>query len=158
MTMTLNAVATLRRSLLAATFAFTLAGCAGVGGAAAGSGTGDVVAAAERLRVAMIEPNAATLDGLVAGQLTYGHSGGRVDTKQSFIADLLSGKSDFVTLDLTEQTVDISGDVALIRHALQAQTNDSGKAGTVSLKVLQVWQRQGGQWKLLARQAVRTPT
>lgn len=158
MTMTLNAVTTLRRSLLAATFAVSLAGCTGLGGASAGNGSADVVAAAERLRVAMVDPNAAVLDGLVAPQLTYGHSGGRVDTKQSFIADLLSAKSDFVTLDLTEQTVEISGDVALIRHALNAQTNDSGKAGTVSLKVLQVWQRQGGQWKLLARQAVRTPT
>ena len=160
MMMTPTAAATLRRALLAAGLAVTLTGCAAVGDlfGSSTSGATDVVAAAERLRFAMVEPNAAVLDGLVASQLNYGHSGGRVDTKQSFIADLLSGKSDFVTLELTDQTVELSGDVALIRHALQAQTNDSGKAGTVSLKVLQVWQRQGGQWKLLARQAVRTPT
>jgi len=27
----------------------------------------------------------------------------------------------------------------------------------VDLKVLQVWQKQGGVWKLLARQALRVP-
>jgi len=153
-----NAVKTIRRGLLVAGLGAVMAGCASSGGAPAG-GTADVTAAAERLRVAMVDPNASTLDGLVAEQLSYGHSGGRVDTKQSFIGDLMNGKSDFVTLDLTEQTVALSGDdVALIRHSLQAQTNDSGKPGTVSLKVLQVWQRLGGQWKLVARQAVRTPT
>jgi ketosteroid isomerase-like protein len=98
------------------------------------------------------------LDAVVAEQLSYGHSGGRVDTKQSFIGDLVNGKSDFVTLDLTDQAVVLTGDVALIRHALNAKTNDAGTPGAVSLKVLQVWQRQGGQWKLVARQAVRTPT
>jgi len=154
-----NAVQAIRRGLVVAGLGVVMAGCATSGGAPAGDGKAEVTAAAERLRLAMIDPNASTLDGLVAEQLSYGHSGGRVDTKQSFIGDLMNGKSDFVTLDLTEQTVAMSGsDVALIRHALAAQTNDSGKAGTVSLKVLQVWQRQGGQWRLVARQAVRTPT
>lgn len=153
-----NAVQAIRRGLVVAGLGVVMAGCATSGGVPAGDGKAEVTAAAERLRLAMIDPNASTLDGLVAEQLSYGHSGGRVDTKQSFIGDLVNGKSDFVTLDLTEQTVALSGDVALIRHALAAQTNDSGKPGTVSLKVLQVWQRQGGQWKLVARQAVRTPT
>jgi len=153
-----NAVKAIRRGLVVAGLGVVMAGCASSGGASAGDGQAEVTAAAERLRLAMIDPNASTLDTLVAEQLSYGHSGGRVDTKQRFIGDLVNGKSDFVTLDLTEQTVAMSGDVALIRHALAAQTNDSGKAGTVSLKVLQVWQRQGSQWKLVARQAVRTPT
>jgi len=145
--------------LAVAAGAVAMTGCAAPGGAAtATNDTAAVTAAAEKLRRAMVDPTRAALDPLVAEQLSYGHSGGRLDTKASFIADLLDGKSDFVTLDLTEQTVSVSGDLAVIRHALNAQTNDSGKAGTVSLKVLQVWQRQGGDWKLIARQAVRTPT
>lgn len=148
----------LRCTALVLALGAALAGCAATGGASTPAATAEVTATAEKLRLAMVDAHATTLDGLVADALSYGHSGGRVDTKQSFIGDLMNGKSDFVTLDLTEQTVQLSGDVAMIRHALHASTNDSGKAGTVSLKVLQVWQRQGGQWKLLARQAVRTPT
>jgi len=120
-------------------------------------GDREVTAAAEQLRIAMIDPTRQTLDALVAEPLSYGHSGGKVDTKQSFVADLVDGRSDFVTIDLSDQTVALSGDVALIRHTLNAKTLDAGKPGTVSLKVLQVWQRQGGGWKLLARQAVRVP-
>ena len=114
-----------------------------------------VSSAAEKLRVAMVDPDQATLSGLVADSLSYGHSGGRLDTKASFIGDLLDKKSDFVSIAITDQTVNVSGDVAVIRHTLSGETLDSGKPGTVLLKVLQVWQKQGGQWKLLARQAVK---
>ena len=117
-----------------------------------------VAAAAEKLRVAMIDPTPAALDALVADDLSYGHSGGKVDTKQSFIDDLISGASDFVNITITDQTVKVAGDAAIVRHTLTAATNDSGKPGNVNLKILQIWQRQGGQWKLLARQAVRVPT
>jgi len=116
-----------------------------------------VATAAERLRIAMIDPSPAALNQLVADDLSYGHSGGRVDTKSSFIGDLMDGKSDFVTIVITDQTVKVVGDTAIVRHTLTADTNDSGKPGKVQIKILGVWQKQGGDWKLLARQAVRPP-
>ena len=114
-----------------------------------------VASAAEKLRVLMIDPDARGLDALVAPELSYGHSSGRVENKAQFMDSLAAGTSDFVTLELTEQSVQVVKDAAIIRHVLNATTNDSGKPGTVSLKVLQVWQNQQGHWKLLARQAVR---
>ena len=114
-------------------------------------------AAAERLRLAMIDPDRARLEALVADELTYGHSGGKLDTKASFIGDLLNGNSDFVTLDITDQTVKVIQDVTVIHHTLTARTNDRGVSGNVKLLVLQVWQRRDGTWRLLARQAVRFP-
>ncbi len=116
----------------------------------------DVVTSAEQLRIQMVNPTKQGLDALVLDDLSYGHSSGRLDTKASFIGDLMKGASDFVTLNITDQTTKITGDTAVIRHTLTATTNDSGKPGNVSLKVLQVWQKQAaGEWKLLARQAVR---
>ena len=118
-----------------------------------------LAAAAERLRIAMIDPTAASLGALVADDLSYGHSGGKVDTQASFIADLLDRKSDFVTIAITDQTIKVvDGNTAIVRHTLTADTNDSGKPGKVALKILGVWQKQGGEWKLLARQAVRLPS
>ena len=114
-----------------------------------------VASAAEKLRVLMIDPDARGLDALVAPELSYGHSSGRVENKAQFMESLAAGTSDFVTLELTGQSVQVVKDAAIIRHVLNATTNDSGKPGAVSLKVLQVWQNQQGQWKLLARQAVR---
>ena len=145
----------MKKLRLIAASAVLFTGCAMVpagGGAAAEPA---VAAAAERLRIAMIDPTPVALGALVAEDLSYGHSGGKVDTKTSFIADLLSGASDFVAIAITDQTVRIVGNDAIVRHTLSADTNDSGKPGKVALKILGVWQTPGGDWKLLARQAVR---
>lgn len=149
-----------RKFLLATAAAIavaTLAGCAASAPAASHAASAEqaVAAAAERLRLAMIDPTPAALAPLVADDLSYGHSGGRVDTKDSFIGDLVAGKSDFVTIAITDQSIKVVGNSAIVRHTLTADTNDSGKPGKVQIKILGVWQQQGGQWKLLARQAVR---
>jgi ketosteroid isomerase-like protein len=115
-----------------------------------------VANAVEQLRKAMIAGDKSELENLVADKLSYGHSGGAVDDKNEFIEKLTTGKSDFVTIDLSEQTISISGKSAIVRHKLNATTNDGGKPGEIHLLVLLVWQKQSGQWKLLARQAVKT--
>jgi hypothetical protein len=109
----------------------------------------------EQLRVAMINADSVALNKLVSSKLSYGHSGGAIDDKKIFIQKLVSGKSDFVTIDLTEQTITVSKKTAIVRHTLNATTNDNGKAGEVHLKVLQVWQIQNGSWRFLARQAIK---
>lgn len=114
-----------------------------------------VADAVEKLRVAMINANKADLENLVADKLSYGHSGGHIDDKKEFVEKIVSSKSDFVTMDLTEQTISISGNTAIVRHILSAKTNDGGKAGEVHLRILLIWQKQKGGWKLLARQAVK---
>jgi ketosteroid isomerase-like protein len=114
-----------------------------------------VTNATEQLRKAMVDGDKAALENLATQQLSYGHSGGHIDDKKEFIEKLTGGGSDFVTIDLTEQTVSVSGKTAIVRHILKAKTNDNGKTAEVNLKVILVWQKQGGQWKLLARQAVK---
>ena len=82
----------------------------------------------------------------------------KVTEEASFIDDLMTGVSDFLSINITDQTIVVVGDTALIRHTLTGDTHDKGKApGKVNLKILQVSKKAGGQWKLLARQAVRAP-
>jgi len=114
-----------------------------------------VTSAVESLRKALIDPDKATLDALVLDELTYGHSNGNIQDKATFEEALLNKSSDFVTIDLTNQTVKVVGNTAWVRHILSASTNDGGKAGTAHLSVLLVWLKQKGQWRLLARQAVK---
>lgn len=115
-----------------------------------------VATAVEMLRVAMTSPIAATtLDQLADDQLSYGHSNGVVQTKAEFMGQLQSGESTFVRITLSDQSVHARDGVAVVRHTLTADTNDSGKPGKVALKILMVWKKTGDQWRLLARQAVR---
>jgi ketosteroid isomerase-like protein len=114
-----------------------------------------VAAAVEQLRLAMVSGDRAALADIAAEQLSYGHSGGLVENKAEFVEKIASGNSDFVSITLSEQSIAISGKTAIVRQRLDAVTNDGGKPGEAHIKVLLVWQKQGKQWKLLARQAVK---
>lgn len=113
--------------------------------------------AVENLRKAMVDPDKSTLDRLTSPKLSYGHSAGKVEDKASFVNSLVSGASDFVSIKLSEQSVFVSGNTAIVRHNLEGSTNDGGKPATVKLHVLLVWNQRGTSWQLLARQAVKLP-
>ena len=115
-----------------------------------------VASAITNLTKAMIEGNKKMLGKYTSDKLSYGHSSGVVQNKNEFVEAIVSGKSDFVTIDLTHQVISVSGNTAIVRHILSATTNDSGKPGTVKLSILLVWQKMHSQWKLLARQAVKS--
>ena len=114
-----------------------------------------IATAVESLRKAMVDADKASLENLSSEKLSYGHSSGLVESKAEFVDKIATGKSDFVTIELSEQVTSISGKTAIVRHLFNATTNDGGKPGTVKLKILLVWQKEKGGWKLLARQAVR---
>jgi ketosteroid isomerase-like protein len=117
----------------------------------------EVAQAVASLKALLVEPNQKELEAISSKDLSYGHSNGLVEDQATFVASLMSGKYDFVTMDLTEQTIKVTGNAAIVRHILTAKTNDQGKGpGTANIKVLQVWQKQAsGKWLLIARQAVK---
>ncbi|MEO6253927.1 MAG: nuclear transport factor 2 family protein [Ferruginibacter sp.] len=115
----------------------------------------DVANAVEQLRNAMVNADSLQLDKLVLAKLSYGHSSGQIDDKAIFVQKLVTGKSDFVTLSFKDQAISVNKNVAIVRHKLDAVTNDNGKPGEVHLAVLLIWQKQHGNWKLLARQAIK---
>ena len=116
-----------------------------------------VTTAAEKLRLAMVSGEQSALESLILPELTYGHSGGHIDDAKEFVEKLVSKKSDFVTIDITNQTVNIVGNTAIVRHHFYATTADAGKApGDVTLDILLVWAKVKNDWKLLARQAVKS--
>jgi hypothetical protein len=116
---------------------------------------GAIGKAVEQMRLLMINPDKAKLEALAADQLTYGHSTGKVENKAAFVEALISGTSDFVSINLTDQTITVVDNTALVRHNLSADTLNDGKPGQAHLGVLLVWIKQKGNWQLLARQAVK---
>jgi ketosteroid isomerase-like protein len=124
--------------------------------AAAQSGDEAAVAqAVEAFRNAMLKADRSQFEALTADQLSYGHSAGRVETKAQFIDAATSGRSTWKFITLTDQTTQIVGNTAIVRNTLTGETERDGKTNPVKIGVLMVWHKQDGQWKLLARQAVR---
>jgi len=113
--------------------------------------------AAENLRLAMISGNKVDLDNITMEQLSYGHSGGHVEFKKEFMEKFISGKSDFVSINITDQTIQIIKKTAIVRHILVAEISDNNKPSTIKLKVMLVFLKSHGHWKLVARQAVKQP-
>jgi len=109
----------------------------------------------EELRLLLISPEQKQLEKITSSQLTYGHSNGRIENQKEFIDFMLSGVSKFVTIELQDQTVDIAGKIGIVRHTLIAETNNEGETVHIKLGVLLIWQKEGKQWKLLARQAFK---
>lgn len=147
-----------RRRVAVARAAAMLLAAAGNPGAPAQSAEdrAAVAQAVDALTKAMIEVDRAKLDALAADQLSYGHSAGRVENKKEFIDHLESRASAFRRIELSDQTISLVDNEAIVRHLFTAETvNPAGQVTPVRIGVLQVWQKQGGDWKLLARQAYR---
>lgn len=109
----------------------------------------------EALRRAMVNGDSLALRSLTSERLTYGHSSGKIEDRESFVTSLVTKTSDFESIILSDQEISVEGDVAWVRHILKGNTIETGKPSPVNLKILLIWTKEGGIWKLLARQAVR---
>ena len=56
-----------------------------------------------------------------------------------------------------ELKVSVVGNAAVVRHIFLSESELDGKATTTRIGAVQVWQKQDGAWKLLARQGFRLP-
>jgi ketosteroid isomerase-like protein len=112
----------------------------------------------EILRKAMIDADGAKLKSLTSEKLNYVHSNGNFQNQAEFIDGIVSGKSDFVTIEFQDQTITIQNDVAIVRHVLAAHTKDGGIDKDIKIGIMLVWQKQKNNWILVARQAYKLTT
>ena len=116
----------------------------------------EVAAAVEIFRKGIVDADKTQLEFITADELVFGHSSGKVQNKSEFIAEIMSGKPlDYVSVDLTDQTIKLSGNVAIVRHIFSAETISNGTQGHLKIGNMLIWQKQHGKWKLLARQAYK---
>jgi ketosteroid isomerase-like protein len=115
----------------------------------------EVSARVETLRKAMQDADKAALENIAAEEISYGHSNGKIEDKAAFVEAIVSGKNDFIKIEVTELSVKIVGNTAIVRHKLSGDVANDGKPGTINLGLLLVWQKQKNEWKLIARQGFK---
>jgi len=117
----------------------------------------DVATAVEQLFKGMMTADESLLKSITADELVYGHSSGKVQNKNEFMAEIISGEPlVYVNIAPLEQTIQIAGNVAVVRHILTAETKTpEGEPGSLRIGNMLVWQLRDGEWKLLARQAYK---
>jgi ketosteroid isomerase-like protein len=119
---------------------------------------GTVKKAVDDLRAAWIKQDKAKLDSLTAEQLSYSHSDARLQNKAEFIAGVMARKGTVKSLEWPEMTTQLVGNNAVVRHLWVAESELDGKVTNTKIGVMQVWQKQDGGWKLLARASWKLPT
>jgi ketosteroid isomerase-like protein len=109
----------------------------------------------EALREALLKADKAQLERLSSEQLSYGHSDGRVQNKAEFIDGVITRKATVKSINFPDLKVAVAGDAAIARHLYESESETDGKPNSVKIGALEVWQKQGGNWKLLARQGYK---
>ena len=116
-----------------------------------------VAAAVDSLNKGILDPEQKLLENIASEALSYGHSGGKVQNKAEFVDDLVNGSFDFQTVNIANQTIKVDGDNAIVRHTFTANATNAGAPVELNIGNLLVWRKEGGQWKLIARQAFKVP-
>ena len=114
---------------------------------------------AERVE-AMIKRDTPALNKLLAEELSYVHSGGRSDSKQSFIEFIASPASNYVAVDYSDMEVIECGTAAVFirgiaRLHLGVRTDLAEEIYSVLFS--DVWVARDEGWKMLAWNATRVP-
>ena len=147
-----------RDAVVASALALGASGLLWSGSASAQAGEEAAVAdVVEILREGQLKADKAKLEQVCASQLSYGHSDGRVETKEQFITAVLNRKQTVKSIAFPELKVAVVGTSAIARHIYLSESELDGKTTNTRIGALQVWQKQDGGWKLLARQGFRLP-
>lgn len=124
-------------------------------------GTSDDIATLEALEdrraAAMLAADTGTLDEILHAELTYMHSTGGVDTKASYIEGVGSGTFDYKRIDRDDVTIKVYGDIGLVFYHIDADVEIRGNLRNLDNRILAVWVRGNGAWRLLAIQSGAIP-
>jgi ketosteroid isomerase-like protein len=111
----------------------------------------------EEFRTAVLKQDKAKLESLTAAELSYSHSDARLQNKPEFIDGVMTRKGTVKSLEWPEMTVQIVGPNGIVRHLWVSESELDGKVTNTKIGVMQVWQKQEGGWKLLARASWKLP-
>jgi hypothetical protein len=110
----------------------------------------EILALDARRRKAMVAGDTAELETLLHRDLTYTHSSGAIDTKNSYIGGVREKLWDYQSVESNDAAVTIHGDTALIHCRLGIDVIVKGVPRRVDSVALTVWIRDEGRWQVLA--------
>jgi len=117
------------------------------------------LAAADDARVAATKSaDREKLTAVFSDELRYAHSSGTVDTKQSYIESLTSGRTKYLTLDYEERTFTFPAPgIALMTGRAHVKVANATGETDMLLSFLGVWREENGKWRFLAWQSCKLP-
>lgn len=123
------------------------------------SNESDIMALERRRRRAMTAADVATLTELFADDMLWVHATARPDTKTGLLGSISSGKTKYLAIDCSEETVRFYGDTAIVSGLANIKAEIAGEQRAIENRFTIVWARTGGAWKVVSWQStgVRKP-
>src|SRR5919109_153499 len=106
---------------------------------------------------AMAQKDIATLNALLSDDLVYTHSSARLDTKQSLIGAMESGRTVYTAVVPSDVKAQEYGDAVILTGSARISVNSGGNAMNFGVRFTDVWVSKGGKWQMTAWQSTRTP-
>ncbi|HEY7491564.1 MAG TPA: nuclear transport factor 2 family protein [Candidatus Tectomicrobia bacterium] len=106
---------------------------------------------------AMAQKDIATLNALLSDDLVYTHSTARLDTKQSLIGAMESGRTVYTAVEPSDVKAQELGDAVVLTGAARIGVMSSGNPVSFRVRFTDVYVNKGGQWQMVAWQSTRLP-
>lgn len=111
----------------------------------------EVEAAEERLRIAALAGDVGALDALLADDLVFTDSAGRLLTKPQDLDLHRSGALKLARLDFAEfGFTALADDVMLVRLRVEAAGRAAGEPFAAALRFTRVWRRETTGWRVIS--------
>jgi Domain of unknown function (DUF4440) len=112
-----------------------------------------VLAAEKQYANALVKADAATLEKLLADDLSYTHSSVKMETKADVIKGVTSGTSKYTAVEFKTTKVRQFGSTVITYHDMWFVHPDSVSKVFVTM----VWAKQPAGWQLVQREATKLP-
>jgi hypothetical protein len=122
----------------------------------AGNGNRVIALDAQRM-TAMSTRDIGTLNALIADELVYTHSSARLDTKQSLIENMQSGRTVYTAVVPSDVKAQDYGDMVVLTGVARISVNSGGNAMNFGVRFTDIWVNKGGNWQMVAWQSTKLP-
>ena len=122
------------------------------------AGNGQMVIELDKKRMsAMAQKDIATLNEVISDDLIYTHSSARLDTKQSLIGAMESGKTVYSSMVPSDVKAQDCGDTVVLTGVARIGVNSGANAMNFSVRFTDVYANKGGRWQMVTWQSTRLP-
>lgn len=118
----------------------------------------EVIAAEQARRTALLAGDATALAALLAEDLRYIHSSGKVETRADVLDGIARKAVVYERFDLAQLAAHlVTPDVAVLTGAIDQRKFSGGKWGEVRMLFHAVWRRDNGAWRQVSLQTLQVP-
>lgn len=122
------------------------------------AGNGDAIIALDQKRmVATVKQDYATLESIIADDLIYTHSTARIDTKESLIGNMKSGRTVYTGLEASDVVAQDLGSAVVLTGVARVNVQSNGNPVSFGIRFVNVYANRGGEWKMVTWQSTKTP-